>query len=105
MNDTSSDSTKNWRIKVSNVALNTKNPIRGIVDNLKVPNIPGKALIPLSLGTHCYTSCIIANTYGAHCIFLWPQGFNSMFLCKQVILPSLGISTLLNCLFVLSRII
>jgi hypothetical protein len=39
-----------WRIEVSDVAKRANNPIRKIVEGIKKPDIPGKPIIPLSLG-------------------------------------------------------
>lgn len=41
---------RKWDVKVSNLSLNTYNPIRGIVENLQVSPNPNKKFIPLSVG-------------------------------------------------------
>lgn len=39
-----------WNVKQSSFALNTINPIRRIVDNIKIEPNPEKHMIPLSIG-------------------------------------------------------
>lgn len=39
-----------WNVKQSSFALNTINPIRRIIDNLKIEPNPEKHMIPLSIG-------------------------------------------------------
>lgn len=41
-----------WNVKATNFAKNTVNPIREIVDNLKIDPNPDKSFIPLSIGEY-----------------------------------------------------
>lgn len=41
-----------WNVKQSSFALNTINPIRRIIDNLKIEPNPEKHMIPLSIGEY-----------------------------------------------------
>lgn len=41
---------RNWNVEPSQFSLNTLNPIRAIVEHLKIEPNPEKAFIPLSVG-------------------------------------------------------
>lgn len=44
---------REWKVKSSEFAINTTNPIRAIVEHLNVQPNPNKAFIPLSVGEYC----------------------------------------------------
>lgn len=44
---------KDWNVKVSDFAKNTHNPIRALVEGLKIEPNPDKQLIALSIGEFC----------------------------------------------------
>lgn len=49
-NSTKSTIERKWNVKSSTFAVKTVNPIRNIVQNLKVEPNPEKSFIPLSIG-------------------------------------------------------
>ena len=44
---------KSWIVEASDIARNTFNPIRSIVDGMKLTPNPDKAMIALSIGKSC----------------------------------------------------
>lgn len=48
----SSKRRKEWNLKASDLSTNTINPIRSIVEGLKIEPNPEKHLIPLSIGEY-----------------------------------------------------
>jgi hypothetical protein len=52
---------KKWNIKVSEFALKTHNPIRAIVEGMKIEPNPDKQMIALSIGTYLPTNIYKPN--------------------------------------------